>query len=64
MAALARSLRSPRVLIALVMILCILCCAIFAGLIAPNDPGDQNSAFDPRPTDLVSRRRPGFSARD
>ena len=42
MAALARSLRSPRVLIALVMILCILCCAIFAGLIAPNDPGDQN----------------------
>jgi peptide/nickel transport system permease protein len=42
MAALARSLRSPRVLVALVMILCILCCAIFAGLIAPNDPGDQN----------------------
>jgi peptide/nickel transport system permease protein len=42
MAALSRSLRSPRVLIALVMILCILCCAIFAGLIAPNDPGDQN----------------------
>jgi peptide/nickel transport system permease protein len=42
MATLARSLRSPRVLVALVMILCILCCAIFAGLIAPNDPGDQN----------------------
>jgi peptide/nickel transport system permease protein len=42
MAALARSLRSPRVLVSLVMILCILCCAIFAGLIAPNDPGDQN----------------------
>jgi peptide/nickel transport system permease protein len=42
MSGLARSLRSPRVLIALVMILCILCCAIFAGLIAPNDPGDQN----------------------
>ena len=42
MSALARSLRSPRVLIALAMILCILCCAIFAGGIAPNDPGDQN----------------------
>ncbi|MGC1358577.1 MAG: ABC transporter permease [Xanthobacteraceae bacterium] len=42
MSALARSLRSPRVLIALAMILCILCCAIFAGGIAPSDPGDQN----------------------
>ena len=42
MSALARSLRSPRVLIALVMILCILGCAIFAGQISPNDPGDQN----------------------
>ena len=42
MSALDRSLRSPRVLIALAMILCILCCAIFAGRIAPNDPGDQN----------------------
>jgi peptide/nickel transport system permease protein len=42
MSALGRSLRSPRVLIALVMIFCILGCAIFAGQIAPNDPGDQN----------------------
>jgi peptide/nickel transport system permease protein len=42
MSALGRSLRSPRVLIALAMILCILGCAIFAGRIAPNDPGDQN----------------------
>jgi peptide/nickel transport system permease protein len=42
MAALARSLRSPRVLIALVMIFCILGCAIFSGQISPNDPGDQN----------------------
>jgi dipeptide transport system permease protein len=42
MSALAHSLRSPRVLIALVMILCILGCAIFAGQISPNDPGDQN----------------------
>jgi peptide/nickel transport system permease protein len=42
MASLARSLRSPRVLIALVMIFCILGCAIFSGQISPNDPGDQN----------------------
>jgi peptide/nickel transport system permease protein len=40
--AMSRSLRSPRVLIALGMILCIACCAIFAGWIAPHDPGDQN----------------------
>ncbi len=40
--ALARSLRSPRVLIALGMLLCIGFCAVFAGLIAPHDPGDQN----------------------
>src|ERR1700677_2860339 len=39
---LARSLRSPRVLIALGMILCIAICAVFAGWIAPHDPGDQN----------------------
>jgi peptide/nickel transport system permease protein len=42
MSALARSLSSPRVLIALVMIFCILCCAVFAGRIAPSDPADQN----------------------
>jgi peptide/nickel transport system permease protein len=30
------------VLIALVMILCIAICAVFAGWIAPHDPGDQN----------------------
>lgn len=39
---LARSLRSPRVLIALGMILCIACCAIFAGFLAPHDPDEQN----------------------
>jgi len=38
----ARSLRSPRVVIALGMILGIACCAVFAGFIAPHDPGDQN----------------------
>jgi peptide/nickel transport system permease protein len=41
-AALSRSLRSPRVVIALFMVLCILFCAVFANRIAPNDPGDQN----------------------
>ena len=40
--AVSRSLRSPRVLIAAGMILCILFCAVFAGRIAPNDPSDQN----------------------
>jgi peptide/nickel transport system permease protein len=42
MSALARSLRSPRVVIAAAMIVCILSCAVFARWIAPNDPGDQN----------------------
>ena len=40
--AMSRSLRSPRVLIALGMVLAIACCAVFAGWIAPHDPGDQN----------------------
>ncbi len=38
----SRSLRSARVLIAFGMVLCIAFCAIFAGWIAPHDPGDQN----------------------
>jgi peptide/nickel transport system permease protein len=37
-----RSLRSGRVLIALAVILCIACCAVFAQWIAPHDPDDQN----------------------
>jgi peptide/nickel transport system permease protein len=37
-----RALRSPGVVIALTMVFCIAVCAIFAGLIAPHDPGDQN----------------------
>ncbi len=40
--ALARSLRSPRVLIALALIAILVLGAIFAPLIAPNDPSDQN----------------------
>jgi peptide/nickel transport system permease protein len=38
----ARSLRSSRVLIALGMIFCFAACAIFAGSIAPHDPGEQD----------------------
>jgi peptide/nickel transport system permease protein len=40
--AVARSLRSPRVLVALGMVLCISICALFAGVLAPHDPADQN----------------------
>jgi peptide/nickel transport system permease protein len=40
--AVSRSLRSPRVLVALAMILCIVGCAIFAPAFAPHDPADQN----------------------
>ncbi len=40
--ALARSLRSPRVLIPLSLIAILVLCAIFAPLIAPHDPSDQD----------------------
>lgn len=39
---LLRALRSPRVLLALIMVLGLGVCAIFAGFIAPHDPGEQN----------------------
>jgi peptide/nickel transport system permease protein len=39
---LAHCLRSPRVLVALGMVLVIGACAIFAGSFAPHDPGEQN----------------------
>ena len=42
MAVLSRASRSLRVLIALGMALCIAGCALFAGQLAPHDPGDQN----------------------
>ena len=42
MRAISRSLRSPRVMIALGMILCIGCAAVFAPSIAPHDPSEQN----------------------
>ncbi len=40
--ALLRALRAPRVLLALVMVLIIAICAVFAGLLAPHDPAEQN----------------------
>jgi peptide/nickel transport system permease protein len=39
---LAHCLRSPRVLVGLGMVLSIGACAIFAGSLAPHDPGEQN----------------------
>jgi len=39
---LAHCLRSPRVVVALAMVLAIGACAIFAGSLAPHDPGEQN----------------------
>jgi peptide/nickel transport system permease protein len=38
----SRSLRSPRVVVALGMVLCLAVCAVFAGWIAPHDPAQQN----------------------
>jgi peptide/nickel transport system permease protein len=40
--AISRSLRSPRVLIALALILCIGGCAVLAPSVAPHDPAEQN----------------------
>jgi len=40
--AVSRSLRSPRILMALVLILCIGGCAILAPVVAPHDPAEQN----------------------
>jgi len=42
MGPLDHSLRSPRVLIALGMVACIAACAVFAGVLAPHDPGEQD----------------------
>jgi peptide/nickel transport system permease protein len=59
-AALSRSLRSPRVVIALCMIVCILLCAVFANRIAPNDPGDQNLLAILTPPFWVEGSDPAF----
>jgi peptide/nickel transport system permease protein len=57
---LARSLRSPRVLIALGMVLCVGCCAAFAGFIAPHDPADQNLLSILAPPAWAPRGDPSF----
>jgi peptide/nickel transport system permease protein len=59
-AALSRSLRSSRVVIALCMIVCILLCAVFANRIAPNDPGDQNLLAILTPPFWVEGSDPAF----
>ena len=59
-AAISRSLRSPRVVIALCMILCIVFCAVFANRIAPNDPGDQNLLSILTPPFWVEGSDPAF----
>lgn len=59
-AAIVRSLRSPRVVIALCMILCIVFCAVFANRIAPNDPGDQNLLSILTPPFWVEGSDPAF----
>jgi peptide/nickel transport system permease protein len=59
-AALLRSLGSPRVVIALCMILCIMFCAVFASRIAPNDPGDQNLLSILTPPFWVEGSNPAF----
>jgi peptide/nickel transport system permease protein len=58
--AVSRSLRSPRVLIALLVILCIVSCAIFADRIAPNDPSDQNLLSILTPPAWVEGGDPAF----
>jgi peptide/nickel transport system permease protein len=59
-AAILRSLRSPRVVIALCMILCIVFCAVFANRIAPNDPADQNLLSILTPPFWVEGSDPSF----
>jgi peptide/nickel transport system permease protein len=59
-AALSRSLRSMRVLPALALILGIACCAIFAPLIAPHDPSEQNLLSILTPPAWVDGGDPAF----
>ena len=58
--AVSRSLRSPRVLVALGLILCIACCAAFAPLIAPHDPAEQNLLSILLPPTWASGGDPAF----
>jgi peptide/nickel transport system permease protein len=57
---LSRSLRSPRVLVALGLILCIGCCAAFAPLIAPHDPAEQDLLSILLPPAWASGGNPAF----
>jgi peptide/nickel transport system permease protein len=57
---LARALRSPRVLVALALILGIGFCAIFAPWVAPHDPGEQNLVSILLPPAWVSGGDPTF----
>ena len=59
-AAVARSVRSPRVVVALAMILGILFCTLFAGRIAPHDPSDQNLLLILTPPVWVQGGDPAF----
>jgi peptide/nickel transport system permease protein len=58
--AVARSLRSPRVLTALGMVLVISICALFAGVLAPHDPAEQNLLAILAPPALVRGGDPSF----
>jgi peptide/nickel transport system permease protein len=60
-AAIVRSVRSPRVVIALAMIIGILFCAFFAGQIAPHDPSDQNLLSILAPPAWVEGGDPAFA---
>jgi peptide/nickel transport system permease protein len=60
MAAIQRSLRSPRVLVALALIVCIGSCAAFAPWIAPHDPGEQNLLSILLPPAWASAGDPAF----
>jgi len=58
--AVSRSLRSPRVLVALALILGIACCAVLAPLLAPHDPGEQNLVSILLPPAWASGGDPAF----
>jgi len=58
--AVSRSLRSPRVLVALGLILGIAGCAVFAPLLAPHDPGEQNLVSILLPPAWASGGDPAF----
>ena len=57
---LTRALRSPRVLVALGMVLCITVCAVFAGQIAPHDPAEQDLLSTLTPPAWASGGDPNF----